>query len=184
MSFRRSMSSPSRRCSIDPKSTHHEQRTARAVQNTASSRTLAGSLREADCSMVSWTALATSSRGWGAATAKGSGTSPKRRLAYLYMARMSGLARFGGRGSMRVFCVIPVGRDSPRRCDEPQSGGWPHPIRPPVDDVGRVLAHWPVGSPCRRLAQAGIGLVPAGLDGGKPRTSLAELHSIGNEAVY
>src|ERR1700731_3808073 len=183
MSFRRSMSSPSRRCSIDPKSTHHEQPTVRAVQNTASSRTLAGSLREADCSMVSWTALATSSRGWCAATAKGSGTSPKRRLAYRYMARMSGLARFGGRGSMRVFCVIPVRRDSPRRCDEPQSGGCRHPIHPPAD-VGRVLAHWPVGSPCRRLAQAGIGLVPAGLDGGSPRTWLAESHIIGNEAVY
>src|SRR5271154_5478259 len=183
MSFRRSMSSPSRRCSIDPKSTHHEQPTVRAVQNTASSRTLAGSLREADCSMVSWTALATSSRGWCAATARGSGASPKRRFAYRYMARMSGLARFGGRGSMRGFCVVPFRGDSPRTCDEPQSGGWPHPIRRRAD-VGRVLAHRPVGNPCRRLAQADIGLVPAWLDGGSPRTSLAELHIIGNEAVY
>ncbi|GAA1428455.1 hypothetical protein GCM10009641_05770 [Mycobacterium cookii] len=78
---------------MDPKSTHHEQPMVRAVQNTASSRTLAGSVRDADCSMVSCTALATSSRGWWAVTAKGSGTSPKRRLEYRYIARMSQLAR-------------------------------------------------------------------------------------------
>jgi hypothetical protein len=47
----------------DPKSTHHEQPMVRAVQYTASSRTLAGSRRDAFSSMASCTALVTSSRG-------------------------------------------------------------------------------------------------------------------------
>ena len=53
----------------------------RAVQNTASSRTLVGSLVDPACSIASCTPLAISSRGWWAATVKGSGTSPNRRLA-------------------------------------------------------------------------------------------------------
>ena len=43
---------------MDPKSTHHEQPTVRAVQNTASSRTLTGSVRDARSTMVSCTAPA------------------------------------------------------------------------------------------------------------------------------
>src|SRR5574340_107654 len=39
-------------------------------------------------------------------TATGSGTSPKRRLVTRYRARISGLTRFGDRGSMRCFPVI------------------------------------------------------------------------------
>ena len=34
-------------------------------------------------------------------------------------------------------------------------------VRPPAD-VGHVLPHWPVSTRCRRLAQACVGLVPAG----------------------
>ena len=45
---------------MDPKSTHHEQPTVRAVQNTASSRTLAGSVLDARSTMVSCTAPAIS----------------------------------------------------------------------------------------------------------------------------
>lgn len=81
MCFNRSTSRFSNRISIEPKSTHHEQPTVRAVQNTASSRTLAGSFFDPPCSRPSCTALASSSRGWCAATVNGSGTSPKRFLA-------------------------------------------------------------------------------------------------------
>ncbi len=66
---------------MEPKSTHQEHPIVLAVQSTASSRTLAGSFFEADCSRVSCTALAIISRGWWAATANGSGTSPNLRLA-------------------------------------------------------------------------------------------------------
>ncbi|COX77814.1 Uncharacterised protein [Mycobacterium tuberculosis] len=62
MSVSLSTSSPSRRCSMAPKSTHHEQPMLRAVQNTASSRTLGGSFRDARCSRASCTTLAISSR--------------------------------------------------------------------------------------------------------------------------
>ena len=31
--------------------------------------------------------------------------------------RVSRPARFGGKGSIRVFCVIPVRRDGARKCD-------------------------------------------------------------------
>ena len=50
--------------SIEPKSTHQEQPTVRAVQYTASSRTLIGSVFDARCSRPSCTELATSSAGW------------------------------------------------------------------------------------------------------------------------
>ncbi len=51
------------RCSIEPKSTHHEHPMVRAVQNTASSRTFLGSFLDADPSMPSCTTLASISRG-------------------------------------------------------------------------------------------------------------------------
>jgi len=63
MSLIRSMSRPSSRINIEPKSTHHEHPIVRAVQNTASSRTLTGSFFEPDCSSISWTPLAIISRG-------------------------------------------------------------------------------------------------------------------------
>ncbi|SKU26624.1 Uncharacterised protein [Mycobacteroides abscessus subsp. abscessus] len=44
---------------MEPKSTHHEQPTVRAVQNTASSRTLVGSTCDALPSICSCTAAAT-----------------------------------------------------------------------------------------------------------------------------
>ena len=76
------MSRPSRRISIAPKSTHHEHPTVRAVQYTASSRTLAGSFFDAALQQRLVHGVGDQQSGmWCAPTANGTGTSPNRRLA-------------------------------------------------------------------------------------------------------
>ena len=98
-------------------------RQPRLLRVRSCSRTPSGSFFDPDCNSVSCTALATSSRGWCAATVNGSGTSPNRRRANRYMTRVSKLACFGDTGAMRVFCVIPVRRDSPSMCDSARRAG-------------------------------------------------------------
>src|ERR1700761_4193316 len=58
------------------------------------------------------------------------------------MARVSRPARFGGRGAMRVFCVMPLRRGSPARCDRfPRISLDPPPslvVMPSLDELPRV----------------------------------------------